>query len=343
MITNLRAGLFEGKKILITGGTGSLGQALTERLLQYGPASIRIYSRNEYNQTAMARRFSNNRLRFLLGDIRDGPRLTRAMEDVDIVFHTAALKDVVGIEYNPFESIKTNVIGTQNVIDACHSANVELAVGVGTDKAVAPLNVYGATKLLTEKLFTSAGNYVDKEKHPTRFIVVRYGNVLGSNGSVAPKFIKLIRERQPIMITNPNMTRFNITMDGALDFILDSAGEAGDAITFVPKLKAYSITDLRDALFEIMGKTKCEMGEIRPGEKLAEVLISSDEMRNTLEGEKNFIITKPGESNNIFGEAYSNYRKVDAGSTYSSDTVEKISKKELVRMLAPLVENTSKL
>ena len=330
--------MFENKRILITGGTGSLGQELVRRLLRHDPEIIRVYSRNEYNQTMMARKFADSdRLRFLIGDVRDHFRLVRAMEDVDVVFHTAALKDVVAIEYNPFESIKTNVIGTQNVIDACHAAGVKLAVGVGTDKAVAPLNVYGATKLLMEKLFTSASNYVDKAKHPTKFIAVRYGNVLGSNGSVAPKFIRQIRAGQPITITDPGMTRFNITMDGALDFILNSAGGSKDAVTFVPKLKAYNIMDLKDALFEMLGETECRMGKIRPGEKLAEVLISSDEMRNTLEGKDDFVITKEPDGSDPEAD-HPGYRRAASGSTYSSDAVEKISRKELVGMLGPLVE-----
>lgn len=331
--------MFENKRILITGGTGSLGQALTEQLLQYNPEVIRIYSRNEYNQTLMTRKFSGNKkLRFFIGDIRDYPRLVRAMEDVDIVFHTAALKDVVAIEYNPFESIKTNVIGTQNVIEACHAAKIKLAVGVGTDKAVAPLNVYGATKLLMEKLFTSANNYVDISKHLTKFIAVRYGNVLGSNGSVAPKFIKQIKTKQLVTITDPKMTRFNITMSGALDFILNSAKESKNSVTFVPKLKAYNIMDLKDALFEILGKTEYKIDKIRPGEKIAEVLISTDEMRNTLEGKNNFIITKGNHSDEHLKKTHPNYKNVANGSAYSSDTVEKLSKKELIEMLRPLVE-----
>ena len=173
---------FKGKKILITGGTGSLGQALTKRLLKEGVDVIRIFSRNENKQVVMESEFNDDRLRFLLGDIRDQTRLERALEDIDIVFHAAALKHVPVVEYNPFEAIKTNVIGSSNVIEACLHENVEVAVGVGTDKAVSPLNTYGATKLLMEKLFVTAGNYVDKKKHRTKFLSLRYGNVLGSSG-----------------------------------------------------------------------------------------------------------------------------------------------------------------
>ena len=162
----------------------------------------------------------------MLGDIRDKERLVRATEDIDIVFHAAALKHVPKIEYNPFEAIKTNVVGSQNVIDACLINNVEKAICVGTDKAVSPLNTYGATKLLMEKLFVTANNYLDPKKHATKFIALRYGNVVGSSGSVIPKFIEQLKQKMELTITDPNMTRFSITMDEALDFIL-TASELG--------------------------------------------------------------------------------------------------------------------
>jgi len=181
--------LFENKTILITGGTGSLGQALTKRLLEYNVKAVRIFSRNESKQIEMENNIKDDRIRFFLGDVRDLQRLTRATEDVDLVFHAAALKHVPIIEYNPFEAINTNVIGSRNVVEACLSENVGTVIGVGTDKAVSPLNTYGATKLLMEKLFTTASNYLDKDKHKTKFVSLRYGNVLGSSGSVIPKFI----------------------------------------------------------------------------------------------------------------------------------------------------------
>ena len=212
--------MLSGKKILITGGTGSLGNALTSRLLKEDVDTIRIFSRNENKQNTMEAEFKDDRLRFLLGDVRDYSRLVRAMEDIDIVFHAAALKHVPIIEYNPFEAIKTNVIGSQNVIDACLEENVEKAVAIGTDKAVSPLNTYGATKLLMEKLFVTSSNYLKKERHKTKFVAVRYGNVLGSSGSVIPKFIEQIKNKEKITITDPAMTRFSISMDKALDFIL---------------------------------------------------------------------------------------------------------------------------
>ena len=214
--------MFNEKNVLITGGTGSLGQALTSRLLESKVNQIRIFSRNEFKQIEMETKFQDKRLRFFIGDVRDLPRLELALEDVDFVFHAAALKHVPKVEYNPFEAIKTNVIGSQNVIDASIRNDVKKAICIGTDKAVSPLNTYGATKLLMEKLFVSANNYLNEERHPTKFIAVRYGNVLGSSGSVVPKFIEQIRKKQQVTTTDSNMTRFSITMDEALDFILNA-------------------------------------------------------------------------------------------------------------------------
>ena len=213
--------MFENKKILITGGTGSLGKALTKRLLESKVDRIRIFSRNENKQVDMENELSDSRLRFLIGDVRDRDRLEAALEDIDIVFHAAALKHVPRIEYNPFEAIKTNVMGSQNVINASLNQDVEKVICVGTDKAVSPQNTYGATKLIMEKLFVSANNYINNEKHRTRFTSLRYGNVLGSSGSVIPKFIEQIKKNQPIYITDERMTRFTITMEEALEFILN--------------------------------------------------------------------------------------------------------------------------
>ena len=198
--------MFKGKKILITGGTGSLGKALTKKLLESGVDTVRILSRNESKQIEMESEMNDDRLRFFLGDIRDEARLQTAFEDVDIVYHAAALKHVPKIEYNPFEAIKTNVIGSQNVINASLTQNVEKVICVGTDKAVSPQNTYGATKLIMEKLFVSASNYISNEKHRTKFTALRYGNVLGSSGSVIPKFIEQIQNNQPIYVTDERMT-----------------------------------------------------------------------------------------------------------------------------------------
>jgi len=325
--------MFENKKILITGGTGSLGQALTKRLLKSNPSIIRIFSRNENKQITMESEFQDDRLRFFIGDVRDFDRLKRALEGVDIVFHTAAIKHVPVVEYNPFEAIKTNVIGSQNVIDACLHENVERAIGVGTDKAVSPLNTYGATKLLMEKLFVTANYYTDPEKHRTKFIALRYGNVLGSSGSVVPKFINQIRNKQKISITEPCMTRFNITMDEALDFILDSTEKGKGSEIFVPKLRAYSIMDLKDALMEMLGQTELEKIPIRPGEKIHEVLVNEHEMRGTWETNSKYIIINPRFSDEEIKISYPNWKKTNSTTKYSSDNVEKIPKDELKKII----------
>ena len=245
--------MFDEKTILITGGTGSLGSALTTRLLKSNAKTIRIFSRNESKQVEMESEFNDKRLRFFVGDIRDSERLFTALEGVDILFHTAALKHVPKIEYNPFESIKTNVIGSQNIIDNSIKQNLEKVICIGTDKAVSPLNTYGATKLLMEKLFLSANNYLNREKYKTTFHAVRYGNVLGSSGSVIPKFITDIKSNRPIQITDPNMTRFSITMQQALDFILKATELGNGTEIFIPRLKSYNLEQVKNTLFELCG------------------------------------------------------------------------------------------
>ncbi len=328
--------MFEGKTILITGGTGSLGQALTHRLLENGATTIRIFSRNENKQIEMESKFNDNRLRFLLGDIRDKERLVRATEGVDYVFHAAALKHVPKIEYNPFESIKTNVIGSQNVIDACLEANVKKAICIGTDKAVSPLNTYGATKLLMEKLFVTANNYLDPKKHATKFIAVRYGNVLGSSGSVVPKFIEQIKNKKKITITDKQMTRFSITMSEALDFILKSAEYGQGSEIFVPKIRAYTISDIKNSLTEILDDYGEEVIGIRPGEKLHETLINSEEIRYSWEYRDVYMITNslyPMFHPTIINETYPGIKKIDKFEQYSSDVVDKIQKDELKKII----------
>ena len=331
--------IFEGKKILITGGTGSLGQALTKRLLKSDVDTIRIFSRNENNQITMESKMSDDRLRFLLGDIRDRERLIRATEDIDIVFHTAALKHVPKIEYNPFESINTNVIGSQNVLDACLKNDVERAICIGTDKSVSPLNTYGATKLLMEKLFVTGNNYLNSEKHSTKYIAVRYGNVMGSSGSVVPKFIEQIKNNKKITITDPAMTRFSITMNDALDFIVNATNSGKGSEIFVPKMSAYNIMDLKDALHELHGNFEEEITGIRSGEKLHEILIGDDEIRNTWKLNEMYMITNPlyplFHINNI-KDTYPGIEKIEKLQNYSSDKIEKIPKNELIRMIENL-------
>ena len=321
--------MFEDKKILITGGTGSLGHALTKRLLNTNASTIRILSRNEHNQIKMESHFKDDRLRFLLGDVRDSERLSRAMEDVDIVFHTAALKHVPKIEYNPFEGIKTNVIGSQHVIDACVQQNVEKVVAISTDKAASPLNVYGATKTLMEKLFVAANTFSTPEKHRTKFITVRYGNVLGSSGSVVPIFIDQIKNNKKVTITDPQMTRFSITMDEALEFILKATEIGQGSEIFIPKMKAYSIMDIKNVLAELLGDTGDEIIGIRLGEILHEILINRDEIRYGWDINDMYMISNPIFPDDVIKTKYPGIKHVENIGEYSSDQVEKIPHDEL--------------
>ena len=324
--------MFKGKKILITGGTGSLGKALAKRLLELDAEIVRIYSRNENKQISMQSEFNDERLRYLIGDIRDLPRLIRAVEDIDIVFHAAALKHVPVVEYNPFESIKTNVLGSQNVIDACLHENIETAICVGTDKAVSPLNTYGATKLLMEKLFVTAGNYINPEKHKTKFVAIRYGNVLASSGSVIPHFLNQIKENKKLTITDPTMTRFNITMDQALDFIIRTYQKGKGGEVFVPKLKAYRLGDLKDAIINLAKKNvQSEIIPVRPGEKYHESLINSDEIRNTFEDDDDYIILQDHLQKRI--EKMENLQKTELKEQYSSDKVKLLTLEEIKQIL----------
>ena len=331
--------MLENKKILITGGTGSLGRALTKRLLAEKVDVIRIFSRNENKQVTMQSEFNDDRLRFLIGDVRDLPRLQRALEGIDIVFHTAALKHVPIIEYNPFEAINTNVIGSRNVVEACLSENVDKVVGVGTDKAVSPLNTYGATKLLMEKIFTTASNYLDKDKHKTKFISLRYGNVLGSSGSVIPKFIQQIKANEKITITDPEMTRFSITMDEALDFILESTISGKGSEVFIPKLRAYKIDDVKVALQELIDNTGEEKIPVRQGEKFHETLINIDEARTTLESESKYIILQNKLSDQEINEGYPGFKRMILSKPYSSDNVERIPKNILKNNIEKMLQS----
>ena len=324
--------MFENKTILITGGTGSLGQALTKRLLEYNVKAVRIFSRNESKQIEMESNIKDDRIRFFLGDVRDLQRLTRATEDVDLVFHAAALKHVPKIEYNPFEAIKTNVVGSQNMIDACLANDVEKVICVGTDKAVSPLNTYGATKLLMEKLFVAANNYLNPEKHRTVFLAVRYGNVLGSSGSVIPKFIEQIKTNKPVTITDPKMTRFSITMNEAIDFIFNATKVGKGSEVFVPKLYAYNIADVKNALTELLSDTGEKIIGIRTGEKLHETLINEDEIRYSWEFKNMYMIANPLYSLFIdknIKESYQGIKKIEDIQKYSSNVVEKIPVKNL--------------
>ena len=325
--------MFDGKKVLITGGTGSLGIALTRKLLETDVEIIRIYSRNESKQVEMQTKMTDPRLRFLIGDVRDLERLTRAVEDVDIVIHAAALKHVPIVEYNPFEAIKTNVLGSQNVIDACLRENVETVICVGTDKAVSPLNTYGATKHLMEKLFVTASNYVNPVRYKTKFLAVRYGNVLGSSNSVIPKFIEQIQSGKNITITDPNMTRFTITMDQAVNLILTAIKKGHGGEIFIPKLKAYNLDTLKNAILDILKKSvKTEKIPVRQGEKFHESLINSEELRNTFEIDNLYVILDKQMHATTFSK-WNDLKETSLKDQYSSDNVEILTKEKLIDII----------
>jgi len=319
--------MFDGKKILITGGTGSLGKALTKKLLKTNVETIRIFSRDEWKQVQMQSEFNDDRLRYFIGDVRDKERLSRALKDVDIVIHTAALKQMPVAEYNPFEAVKTNIIGTQNIIETCLDNNVETVLGIGTDKAVAPVNTYGATKFLMERLLVSANFYKGDQK--IKFLCVRYGNVLGSRGSVVPIFLNQIKTGKKITVTDPNMTRFNITMNEALELILRVLKNGKGGEVFVPKIKAYKVGDMKDAIIDLSNSSvETEIISIRPGEKIHESLISNDELRNVFESSDDYVII----DQNLYNQ-YDNLIKTTLKSQYSSDKVTLLTKEELKEIL----------
>lgn len=327
--------MFENKIVLITGGTGSLGRALTEKLLKLDVAAIRIYSRHEWEQIQMERQLKDRRLRFLIGDVRDKDRLKRAVEGVDIVFHAAALKQIPSIEYNPFEAVKTNVYGSQNVIDICMDEEVEKVIAISSDKACSPLNTYGATKLLMEKLVVAANFYKGKRK--TVFSCVRYGNVLGSKGSVIPVWKRQIKDGI-ITITDQSMTRFNIIMREALEFVLLATSIARGAEVFVPKLKAYIVEDLADAFIEVCGqRVKKRVVGLRAGEKMHESLLNKEEMMNIFETPRFYILTPSSWLLKKFMVSDWNgnlkIEKTNRSEQYTSETAPKLSRKELKKML----------
>jgi len=279
--------VFTDKSILITGGTGSFGHQYVRTLLErYSARRIIIYSRDELKQFEMQQEFSQRCMRYFIGDVRDGDRLRHAMKDVDYVIHAAALKQVPAAEYNPMECIKTNIHGAENVIQAALENNIRKVIALSTDKATSPVNLYGATKLASDKLFVAANNITGK--HPTSFSVVRYGNVVGSRGSVVPLFRKMIREgAEYLPITDKRMTRFWITLQQGVDFVLNAFERMRGGEIFVPKIPSIRITDLAEAMAP--GLPIRQVG-IRPGERLHEVMCPGDYSHLTLEFEHHFLI-----------------------------------------------------
>jgi UDP-N-acetylglucosamine 4,6-dehydratase/5-epimerase len=280
--------MLNNKTILITGGTGSFGHKCTEIILEkYKPKRLIIFSRDELKQFDMAQIFSKEKyqsIRYFIGDVRDKERLNRAFHNVDVVIHAAALKQVPAAEYNPFEAVKTNIMGAQNVINVAIDQGVKKVIALSTDKAANPINLYGATKLCSDKLFIAGNSYVGPDS--TKFSVVRYGNVAGSRGSVIPFFLKC-RETGVLPITDPRMTRFWITLEQGVKFVLKGLETMVGGELFVPKLPSMNIMDLAQV---IAPECKTDIVGIRPGEKLHEVMIPKDDARRTIEYKDHYVI-----------------------------------------------------
>ena len=313
--------MFDGKNIFITGGTGSFGRQYTKTLLQrYKPNKIIIYSRDELKQYEMQHEFPQDCMRFFIGDVRDAQRLSNAMKEVDYVIHAAAMKQVPAAEYNPMECIKTNINGAQNVIDACLENNVHKVIALSTDKAANPINLYGATKLASDKLFIAANNI--SGKHRTTFSAVRYGNVVCSRGSVVPLFQKLIAENAEfIPVTHSDMTRFWITLQEGVDFVLKNFERMLGGEIFIPKIPSVRIVDLANAMApDIPIK---ETG-IRSGEKMHEVMCPGELSHNTFEYDDHYVIAPAisfsSRSNDFtINNLQERGQKVEYGFEYSSD------------------------
>ena len=317
--------MLNNKTILITGGTGSFGQKFTRRILaEYDPKKIIIYSRDEYKQYVMRAVFekelgiktAKQKLRFFIGDVRDKDRMYRALDGVDIVIHAAALKHVTVAEYNPIEAIKTNIDGAMNIIDAAIDCGVEKVVALSTDKAVSPINLYGATKLVSDKLFVSANAYAGGKK--TTFSVVRYGNVTGSRGSVVPFFNTLIQSGQTeLPITDFRMTRFWITLDQGVDLVFRAINEANGGEIYVSKIPSYNIVDLAKAM--LPNAELKEVG-IREGEKLHEVMITAEDSRLSYDYGDHYIIYPHFDWWNAVKDAKPGGKLVAEGFSYASDS-----------------------
>ena len=331
--------MFDDKTILITGGTGSFGKKYVETLLsRFNPKKIIIFSRDELKQYEMAQTYNSKVMRYFIGDVRDKDRLSRAMNGVDYVIHAAALKHVPAAEYNPLECIQTNIHGAQNVIDASLDHNIDRVIALSTDKAANPINLYGATKLASDKLFVAANNLAG-ENGP-KFSVVRYGNVVGSRGSVVPFFKKLVAEgKVPLPVTDIEMTRFWITLQNGVDFVLKNFERMHGGEIFVPKIPSIKIMDLVEAY---SGVRDANFIGIRPGEKLHEVMCPLDDSHLTLEFEDHFVIMPTIEFSgrdvdfciNALGE---NGKLVDKNFVYDSGTNEHFLNVDQIRELDSLI------
>lgn len=322
------------KVVLVTGGTGSFGKKFVSTMLnRYHPAKIIIYSRDELKQYEMQMKgFNHPSLRFFIGDIRDLERMKRAFQGVDIVIHAAALKQVPACEYNPFEAVKTNILGTQNVIDAALDCGVKKVMAISTDKAVNPVNLYGVTKLAAEKLVIQSNSYAGGRE--TRLSCVRYGNVIGSRGSVVPVFLHQ-RKSGELHITDERMTRFWISLDQGIQFVADCTEQMHGGEVFVPKIPSMSVKDLAAA---IAPEAKVVVSGIRPGEKLHEMLISEDEARNTVEFDRMFVVQPSGMT--WFGRDWEKTGKLlpDGYSYASNNNPEWLDIPAIQKMIDPFVK-----
>ena len=319
--------VFDGKRVLVTGGTGSFGNRFVSRILEETDVgTVVVFSRDELKQFEMQARFEGeDRIRFFIGDVRDADRLRRAFDGVDCVVHAAAMKQIPAAEYNPFEAVKTNIIGAQNIIDCAIDKGIARVVALSTDKASSPVNLYGATKLVSDKLFVAGNSYAGAKE--TRFSVVRYGNVMGSRGSVIPRFRELAKDGT-LPITDRRMTRFWITLDRAVDLVGAAFREMNGGEIFVPKIPSMQLVDLAEA---VVPDAKLKVIGIRPGEKLHEEMISPTDARRTIDRGDHFVILPEiawhGQSN-LAGDP------VPEGFSYSSDTNDHwLSPKELQTFL----------
>ena len=303
-----------GATILLTGGTGSFGTAFVDRILGRWPAAVvRVYSRDELKQSEMRARFGDAQVRYLIGDIRDRDRMTRAAQGCDIIVHAAAMKQVTACEYNPFEAVRTNVLGAQHVVDAAIDARVEKVVALSTDKAVNPVNLYGATKLCAEKIIVQGNAYAAQSK--TRLACVRYGNVVGSRGSVVPLFRQQVKSGR-LTITDERMTRFWITLPQADDLVVYALEQMTGGEVFIPKIPSMRVVDLAEAMAP--GLPRDVIG-IRPGEKLHEVLLTTDESRHAIESGDVYVVL-PEHPWWVAAPKWIDGKPLDDGFTYSSDT-----------------------
>ncbi|WP_422931560.1 UDP-N-acetylglucosamine 4,6-dehydratase (inverting) [Singulisphaera sp. PoT] len=318
---------WSGLSVLVTGGTGSFGKKFTETMLRdHKPRRLIIFSRDELKQHEMRTSgYDHESLRYFIGDVRDVDRLRRAMQGVDVVVHAAAMKQVPACEFNPIEAVRTNVDGSRNIIDAALDCGVSKVLAISTDKAVSPANLYGATKLVAEKLFVQANSY--RGNGPSRFSCVRYGNVVGSRGSVIPLFVEQ-RKNGRVTITDPRMTRFWLTLDKGVKFVIRCIEEMQGGEVFIPKIPSTNIMELVKAV-----ASDCQVDEIgiRPGEKLHEVLISSDESRHTIELEDMYVLQAAYAS---WSQLASKGRPLPDGFCYSSDNNAQSLKVNELRALA---------